>query len=157
MTVILPGSYDPVTLGHVEIIERASREYEKVYAVVFNNDEKTYMFSMKERLEMLELALSHLENVITDASLGRVVDYMREKKIDKIVKGYRDEGDLEYEKIQSAYNYENGGFETEFYKSDENLKRVSSTLAREAIVKKGNLSVLLPQKVIDFLSSVIDK
>ncbi len=153
MKVIAPGSYDPVTLGHLDVIERASRKYDEVYAVVFINAEKEYFFTIEERRNMLALAVSHLENVRVDFSLGRVVDYMKENKIDRIVKGYRNARDMEYEKIQADYNFENGGFETELIKAKDSLSEISSTLAREKIKKKEELYGILPPKVIEFLKT----
>ena len=86
MKVILPGSYDPVTLGHLDVIRRASEMYEEVYAVVFINPEKSYTFSLDDRVSMLMLATEGLDNVLVSYSLGRVVDYMREHGLQKIVK-----------------------------------------------------------------------
>lgn len=152
-SVLLPGSYDPVTLGHLEIIKKAAKEYDRVYVVIFVNSEKKYTFSTDERLEMLRLATEDLKNVTVDACGGYVVDYMREKGIDLIVKGYRNSTDLEYEKIQADYNYKNGGFKTEFWLADEKYREISSTYARILIEKKENLAEVLPEKVISFINS----
>ncbi len=153
MKVLLPGSYDPVTLGHLDIIERVHKRGDEVYAVAFVNSEKSYLFTPEERVLMLRLATEHLDSVTVDFSSGRVVDYMKEKGIELIVKGYRNGSDLAYETVQADYNLKNGGYRTEFIKSSDSLSGISSTKAREAILNKDELSGLLPQKVIDFLSS----
>lgn len=153
MRVILPGSYDPVTLGHLEIIKRAASVYDEVYAVIFVNPCKKYMFSCDERLKMLMLATEGLSNVTVDASDGMVIDYMREHKIDKIVKGYRNNADLEYERIQAEYNLKNGGFETELWLADDDFCSVSSTLVRECIKKGEPTDAFLPKKVISFIDN----
>lgn len=153
MRVILPGSYDPITLGHLEIIKRASRIYDDVYVVIFVNPCKEYMFTRDERLKMLRLATEGLCNVTVDASDGLVIDYMREHKIDKIVKGYRNNVDLEYEKKQAEYNLKNGGFETELWLAEENFRTVSSTSARECIKKGEATDEFLPKKVISFIDN----
>lgn len=153
MRVILPGSYDPVTLGHLDIIERAAKKYDEVYVVAFVNPEKSYAFSPAERVKMLALATEHLKNVRVGYSDKRVVDYMRENKIDKIIKGYRNSIDLEYEKIQAEYNLENGGYETELIGASEGLIDVSSSLARARITEDGELTDILPPRVADFLKS----
>ncbi len=153
MSVIIPGSYDPVTLGHLDIIKRASEQYDEVYAVVFINPEKEYMFSLEERVKMLILATDELENVIVSYSLGYVVDYMTDHEIDKIIKGYRTEADLEYEKRQAEYNLTHGGYETELWLSDEKYIGISSTAAREKIKKGESLSELLPASVIEYIKS----
>jgi len=151
MSVILPGSYDPVTLGHLELIKRAAREYDEVYAVIFTNPEKTYTFSLDERVKMLLLATDELDNVLVSYSNGLVIDYMREHGIEKIIKGYRNEKDFEYEKKQAAWNLEFGGFETELWQADDSMKSISSTAAREKIKNGEDLSEILPEKVISFL------
>lgn len=153
MRVILPGSYDPVTLGHLDIIERAAREYDEVYVVAFINPEKTYTFKLEDRVKMLLLATDHLENVIVSYSLGRVVDYMREHNIEKIVKGYRTAADYEYEIAQAKYNMQHGGYETELLKSEDKLTEISSTAARELIASGGELSGVLPENVIGFIKN----
>ena len=140
MSVILPGSYDPVTLGHLDVIKRAAREYDEVYAVIFTNPEKTYTFSLEERVKMLILATDELDNVLVSYSSGLVIDYMREHGIEKIIKGNRNDEDLEYEKRQAEWNLKNGGFETELWQADEEKREISSTLAREMIKSGENLS-----------------
>ncbi len=152
--VILPGSYDPVTLGHLDLIKRASEEYEEVYAVIFVNPDKNYTFSLDERVRMLMLATDELDNVLVSYSNGLVIDYMRDHDIELIIKGYRNDVDLEYEKKQAAWNLKHGGYETLLLKSNESLTAVSSTLARENIKKGENLDGILPKAVIDHISSL---
>ncbi|MBO5907979.1 MAG: pantetheine-phosphate adenylyltransferase [Clostridia bacterium] len=152
MKVILPGSYDPVTLGHLEIIKRASREYDEVYAVIFTNPNKKYSFSLDDRVRMLILATDSLDNVMVSYSDGLVIDYMREHEIDKIVKGYRTEADLPWEREQSEWNKENGGYETELWKCDTAYENISSTLARDTIKSGGDLSGILPSEVIKYIN-----
>ena len=151
MSVILPGSYDPVTLGHLEIIKRAAKEYDEVYAVIFTNPEKTYTFTLEDRVKMLILATDELENVLVSYSDGLVIDYMRDHEIEKIIKGYRNGVDLEYEKRQAEWNLKNGGFETELWQAADSMRGISSTAAREMIKNGEDLSGILPEKVISFI------
>ena len=151
MRVILPGSYDPVTLGHLDLIKRAAEKHEEVYAVIFVNPDKVYTFSAEERLEMLRLATEDIPNVKADFFGGYVVDYMNEKKIDKIIKGYRSDADVEYEKIQADYNFAHGGYSTELYKCAEELSEVSSTLAREKIISGESLVGIVPESVAEYI------
>lgn len=152
MKVLVPGSYDPVTLGHLDVIRRLLERGDEVFAVIFINPEKSYLFSREDRIKMLSLATEGMERVHVDFSSGMVIDYMREKGLSKIVKGYRNECDLAYEKLQAEYNLKHGGYETEFLKSADALSSVSSTSARETFLSGGELSPLLPEKVIRFLS-----
>lgn len=153
MSVIMPGSYDPVTSGHVEMIRRVAEAEDEVYVVIFTNPNKNYTFSLDDRMAMLMLATEELDNVIVSYSLGYVVDYMREHNIEKIVKGYRNEEDLIWENEQAEYNLKHGGYETQLIMCDEKYKHISSTLVREKIKSGEDLSGLLPRSVIDFLSS----
>lgn len=153
-SVILPGSYDPVTLGHLDVIRRAAEEYDEVYAVVFVNPKKQYTFSVDQRVSMLMLAVDDLENVIVSYSGGLVIDYMRDHGIELIVKGYRNATDLEYEKMQADWNLKMGGYETRLIEASRNLTQISSTLAREKIKAGEDLSAILPENVINYIKSL---
>ena len=157
MSVILPGSYDPPTLGHLEIIKRAASLYDEVYVVVFINPEKKYTFSLEERVSMLMMATDELENVMVSYSDGYVVDYMREHGIEKIIKGYRNSVDLEYEKKQAEWNLLHGGYETELWLSDEDYAGISSTEARRRISEGLDLSDILPSSVIEYINNIRKK
>ena len=153
-SVILPGSYDPITLGHLAIIERAAMEYDEVYVVAFVNPSKKYTFSVDEKVAMLMLATDHLPNVLVSYSDGLVIDYMRDHGIDKIVKGYRNETDLEYEKIQAEWNKAHGGYDTELWLCESEKSGISSTLARKMIADGDDLSEILPLSVIEYIKKL---
>ena len=151
MSVILPGSYDPVTKGHLEIIKRAAEKYDEVYVVAFSNPNKNYMFSVEDRVRMLMIATDDLDNVLVSYSNGLVIDYMTDHEISKIIKGYRNDQDLEWEKLQADWNWEHGRYETELWKCSDDLENVSSTAAREAITNGKSLD-MLPEKVAQYIS-----
>ena len=153
-SVILPGSYDPVTLGHLEVIKKASLEYEEVYAVVFVNPSKTYTYSVEDRVKMLLLATDELDNVMVSYSNGLVIDYMRDHGIDRIVKGYRNDTDLEYEKKQAEYNLRFGGYETELKKCREGYEGISSTEVRRRLDKGESVDEFLPESVAKYIESI---
>ncbi len=153
-SVILPGSYDPVTRGHLEIIERAAREYDEVYVVAFVNPSKKYRFTVDERVRMLMLATDGMDNVLVSYSDGRVVDYMREHGIEKIVKGYRDEADLPWEREQASYNLKHGGYETVLWRCRDEMKGVSSTAVRALLAGGADASELLPRAVYEYIKSL---
>lgn len=154
MSVIMPGSYDPVTSGHVEIIRQVAKREDEVYAVIFINPDKEYTFSLEDRVAMLMLALDDLDNVIVSYSLGYVVDYMREHEIDRIVKGYRGEADLLWERKQADYNLEHGGYETELILADEEFSHISSTLVREKHARGESLFGLVPPAVAKYIEAI---
>ena len=155
MSVILPGSYDPVTNGHLDVIRRAAEKYDEVYVVVFTNPSKTYTFSVEDRVRMLMLATDDLDNVLVSYSNGLVIDYMTDHEISKIIKGYRNESDLEWERTQADWNYEHGRYETELWKCREGLESVSSTAARAAIESGADLD-MLPDKVAEYIRSIYE-
>ena len=131
--VILPGSYDPITVGHLEIIREAARLFDEVYVVAFINPDKQYLFTPEERLSMLCAATEGMDSVICDFSSGLVVDYMKERGITKIIKGYRNDLDLEYEKKQAEWNKFHGGVDTDLIKCKDEYSEVSSTAVRRAL------------------------
>ena len=153
-SVILPGSYDPVTLGHLAVFEEAARRYDEVYVVAFVNPEKSYTFSLEDRVAMLMLATDHLDNVLVSYSNGLVIDYMREHGIEKIFKGYRNDTDYEYELVQAKWNKEHGGYDTELVKCVTGNEVISSTLAREKLKKGEPLDGILPEKVIEYVKNL---
>lgn len=154
MSVILPGSYDPVTRGHLDIIERAAREYDEVYAVIFTNPNKTYRFSLEDRVRMLMLATDHLDNVLVSYSNGLVIDYMREHDIEKIVKGYRTDADLPWEHEQAEWNKKHGGYETELWKCESKYESISSTAVRAALDAGEDISALVPASVKSYIENM---
>lgn len=154
MSVIMPGSYDPVTCGHVEMIRRVAEREDEVYVVVFTNPNKIYTFSLEDRVAMLMIATEDIENVFVSYSLGYVVDYMREHDIERIVKGYRNESDFEWEKEQAEYNKKYGGYETELILCEDKFKNISSTLVREKLKNGESLDDLVPKKVEEYIFSL---
>lgn len=154
MSVILPGSYDPVTVGHLDIIKRVAATEDEVYVVIFVNENKKYTFSLEDRVNMLMLATEELDNVLVSFSLGRVVDYMREHGITRIVKGYRNDADLEWERVQAEYNLYHGNFETELILCRDEYREISSTLVRERLKCGESVKGLVPDPVLNYLNSI---
>lgn len=154
--VILPGSYDPITRGHLEIVKLAAKEYEEVMVVGLINPEKTYLFSEEERLEMLKIATRGMDNVRVDFSEGLLIDYMKRTGCELIVKGYRNEIDYQYELKMASWNEEHGGYKTRLIKCKEQFENISSTAAREAIESGDRL---LAERVLakDVAEYIFDK
>lgn len=156
MTVILPGSYDPVTLGHLDIIRRAAEKYDRVLVVAFINPEKHYRFTPKERVDMLKIATRDIPNVAVDYSEGLVVDYMRAAGATLIVKGYRNDTDLAYERDMARINRELGGYDTELIRCNTGYEQISSTAARHAMDRGADTDALLPREVAEYISALTD-
>lgn len=154
MKVILPGSYDPVTVGHLDMIRRAAECFDEVYAVIFTNPNKKYRFSLEDRVRMLMLAADGLDNVLVSYSNGLVIDYMREHDIDKIIKGYRTDADLPWEHEQADWNLKHGGYETELWKCRDGFESVSSTAVRAALDSGNSADALLPKAVARYIENI---
>lgn len=153
MKAIVTGSFDPFTLGHLEIVKYAVDKYDTVYVVALNNSEKSYMFSQEERKHIISLSLSGIDNVVADAYSGFTADYMNENGITHIVRGVRDEQDEQYEIILAEKMKEfNPDFETELVHCNSDFKDISSTEARRRIINNEPLTGILHESVIKFIS-----
>ena len=153
VAVLLPGSYDPPTIGHLSLIEHAARTYERVFVVAFVNPKKTYTFTPEERVEMLRLMTEHLPNASVGFSEGLVIDYAKEHGVSLLIKGYRNETDLAYERSMADWNKDhNPRFVTELIASTGRYANVSSTDVRNAMKEGKDLSCLVHPDVISILS-----
>ncbi len=151
--VIVTGSFDPITLGHMDIIKRAASVFEKVRVVMFINPEKEYMFSEDERFLMMKKACCELENVSVDRSSGMVIHYVKENQISAIIRGIRNSEDYLYEVKMAEYNKKHGGVDTLFFQANEKLEVCSSTIVRERILNSEPLDDLLPASVISIINN----
>ncbi|MBP3322517.1 MAG: pantetheine-phosphate adenylyltransferase [Clostridia bacterium] len=156
--MLVAGSFDPVTLGHMTLIKYASEHYEEVYAVLFINVEKTYLFSLDQRRALLEAACAPYENVRVDAWEGMQYLYARDHGIGLVIRGYRSQEDLEYEKKVADFNRNAlPGFETILLPCSEELCDVSSTMVRDLLVRKGDVSPFVPVETLALLSDFAEK
>lgn len=144
---VCPGSFDPVTLGHVDILERAAAQFDEVVAAVLINPAKKGMFSLEDRLEMIAEATAHLPNVRAESGRGLVVDFVRERGLTAIVKGLRTGTDFEYELQMAQMNKHIAGVDTFFVATTPRYSFVSSSLAKEVASMGGDVSDLLPEPV----------
>ena len=152
---IVPGSFDPITNGHVDIIRRATELYDKVYVAVMINDQKTYKFSLEQREAIAKAALEGVERVEVISSRGWLWELAKNLGACAIVKGYRNNTDFEYEMKMAEYNKaHNPEAETILLKADENLVGLSSTLVRDKMLQGGDLDGLLPQKAIKLIKEL---
>ncbi len=144
---IVPGSFDPITNGHVDIAQRAAELCEKVYLAVMINDKKKYMFTMAERKRIAEAALADIDNIEVICSEGMLWQLAKELAAEVIIKGVRNETDREYELEMAKYNAEHAPDTTTLLLDCKaELSTVSSTLVRELLDKGEGIETLLPRK-----------
>lgn len=144
---VCPGSFDPVTLGHVDIFERAAVQFDEVVVAVLVNPNKSGMFSVGERIEMIEESTAHLGNLRVESGQGLVVDFVRSHGLTAIVKGLRTGTDFEYELQMAQMNRHVAGVDTFFIATTPQYSFVSSSLAKEVAMLGGDVSALLPDAV----------
>jgi pantetheine-phosphate adenylyltransferase len=144
---VCPGSFDPVTLGHVDIFERAAAQFDEVVVAVLVNPSKKGMFDLEERLEMIAEATVHLPNVRAESGQGLVVDFVRDRGFTAIVKGLRSGTDFQYELQMAQMNRHIAGVDTFFVATTPQFSFVSSSLAKEVATLGGDVSALLPEAV----------
>ncbi|MBB5155453.1 pantetheine-phosphate adenylyltransferase [Saccharopolyspora phatthalungensis] len=144
---VCPGSYDPVTNGHLDIIERASKLFDEVVVAVLINKNKKSLFSVEERLEMLREVTTQWPNVRIDAWHGLLVDYCKAHGIGAIVKGLRAVSDFDYELQMAQMNQQLSGVETMFMSTNPLYSFLASSLVKEVATYGGDVSNLLPPKI----------
>ncbi len=147
-TVICPGSFDPVTLGHVDIIKRASKMFDKVIVAVLVNMSKTPSFSIDERIALLEKVLSDVPNVEIVGFSGLLADYARERDAHAVVKGLRAMSDFEYEFQMALTNKRlNPDLDTVFLTSDSQYMYLSSSMVKQVASLGGDISYFVPESI----------
>ena len=153
---VCPGSFDPVTNGHLDVVERASRLYDEVTVAVLVNQSKAGLFEVAERIEMLREVTAGLGNVKVDSFQGLLVDYCRERDIPVVVKGLRAVSDFDYELQMSQMNNRLTGIETLFVATNPEYSFLSSSLVKEVARWGGDVSGLVPDPVLARLRARID-
>ncbi len=146
--VVCPGSFDPVTNGHVDIISRASRLYDEVVVAVLINITKKSLFTVEERMEMLREVTAEYGNVRVDRFHGLLVDFCETNGISAVVKGLRAVSDFDYEMQMAQMNYSMAKVETMFMTTNPLFSFLSSSLIREVAKYGGDVSGLVPEQVI---------
>ncbi len=153
---VCPGSFDPVTNGHVDVIERAAGLFDQVVVAVLVNLSKQSMFSVDDRISMLTEVTGHLPNVTVEGFQGLLVDFCRHRDIPAVVKGLRAVTDFDYELQMAQMNRRLSGLETMFVAANPDYSYLSSSLVREVAVHGGDVSGLVPETVLDRLASRLE-
>jgi pantetheine-phosphate adenylyltransferase len=154
---VCPGSFDPVTNGHLDVVERAAKLFDEVAVLVTINKSKAGMFTVEERLEMLGESTSGLTNVRTDSFHGLLVDYCRAHDVSAIVKGLRAVSDFDYELQMAQMNHRLSGVDTVFVPTSPDASFLSSSLVKEVAMWGGDVSGLVPEAVLRRLASRLER
>ena len=145
---VYPGSFDPVTQGHLDIIRRAGRLFDRVIVAVSDNSNKKHTFSLKERIQMLKGCLRNQPRVDVQRFSGLLVDFVRKKKAAIVIRGLRAISDFEYEFQMALMNRKlSPNVETVFLMPDEKYTYLSSSIAKEVAGLGGDLKKLIPSNV----------
>lgn len=148
MTGVYPGSFDPFTLGHKDIVERAAKFCNKLYIAVSENINKKHLFTLEERVAMISEVFADNDNIIVESFSGLLVDYMQSKQASYIIRGLRAVSDFEYEfQMAFANRSINNNVETIFMVPGSRYLFLSSTIVRDIAYNKGDVSNLVPEVV----------
>jgi len=151
-TALCPGSFDPVTNGHLDIIERTARHFDDVIVAVIRNPQKTQsLFTLEERQAMLAEEIAHLENVRIEFFKGLLVEFAKDHGAESIVKGLRAVSDFDYELQMAQMNQQLSGIDTFFISTSPQYSFLSSSLVREVAKYGGDVSGMVPPKVAKLL------
>lgn len=144
---IFPGSFDPVTLGHCDIIQRGIRLFDEVIIAIGINTDKTYMFPLEERMRFVEEAFRGEERVRVVSYKGLTVDFAKEVGADYILRGLRNPADFEFEKAIAHTNRRLSDIETVFLLTSSGKSYISSSIVRDVIRNGGDYTLLVPDSV----------
>jgi pantetheine-phosphate adenylyltransferase len=144
---IFPGSFDPLTLGHYDIIKRGIPLFDEIIVAIGINSEKKYMFSLEERIDFIERAFKKDNKVKTSSYRGMTIDYCKTIKANFILRGLRNPADFEFEKAIAHTNRKLSKIETVFLLTASDTSFISSSIVRDVIRNKGNYKMLVPDSV----------
>lgn len=148
---VCPGSFDPITYGHLDIIERASRHFDEVIVAVLENRTKSSLFTVAERISMITEVTKKFTNVRIDSWSGLLVDYCKSNDVQSIVKGLRAVSDFDYELQMAQVNLQGSGVETMFMATSPTHSFLSSSLVKELAHYGGDVSSMVPSSINEVL------
>ena len=155
-TAVYPGSFDPITLGHLNLIKRAARIFDKIYVCVLKNSDKNPLFTREERVELIRRTVLHLPNVEVETSDGLLVNYCRGKGATVIVKGLRAVSDFDWEFQMALANRKiDPAIDTLFLTASEKYMFLSSTVVREMAKYGADLREFVPREILEDITNKI--
>ena len=144
---VFPGSFDPITLGHLDIVERSIPLFDEIIIGVGTNSEKKYMFSLKKRMDFIEETFSNYNKISVSQYEGLTIDFCKKIQADFIIRGLRNPADFEFEKAIAHTNRKLSGIETVFLLTAAKTSFISSSIVREIISNQGDYTQLVPSSV----------
>lgn len=144
---VFPGSFDPITLGHLDIVERSIPLFDEIIIGVGTNSEKKYMFSLKKRMDFIEETFSNYNKISVSQYEGLTIDFCKKIQADFIIRGLRNPADFEFEKAIAHTNRKLSGIETVFMLTAAKTSFISSSIVREIISNQGDYTQLVPSSV----------
>lgn len=153
ITAVYPGSFDPFTLGHLDVVCRIAPLFDKVVVSVVTNVEKTFMFSQEERIELIRQSVAEYPNVEVDCAETLIAEYITKFENPVLIKGLRNHLDYEYEATMAVFNrHLSGKLETLFITADQRYTYLSSTAVRQLIIYGADLTDYVPKPVADHIN-----
>ena len=152
----ITGSFDPITKGHIDIIEKAQKDFDKLVLVIAQNEQKPAFFTFEERAKIAKAAVEEYKNVLVEICEGYVFSFLNEKNIDIIARGYRTKKDYDYEIEMAKYNKEHGAIETKLYEADKCDESISSTKVREALIHNEEIKGLVPKNAVKLIKKIYE-
>ena len=144
---VFPGSFDPITLGHLDIVERSVPLFDEIIIGVGTNSEKKYMFSLKKRMDFIEETFFNYNKISVSQYEGLTIDFCKKIQADFIIRGLRNPADFEFEKAIAHTNRKLSGIETVFMLTAAKTSFISSSIVREIISNQGDYKQLVPSSV----------
>lgn len=157
ITAIFPGSFDPITLGHLDVIRRGNKLFDRVIVAVGQNPDKKELFSKAERVEMISELVSDMPRVAVESFDCLTVEFARRRKADVMLRGLRNLTDVEYEFQLAMTNRTVAGIETVFVMTSEEYGYINSTMVRQLALLGGDVSKLIPPLIFEKLSQKIQR
>ena len=145
---VFPGSFDPITIGHLDIVKRGTKIFDEIIIAIGDNTDKKYMFSKEKRVEFVERTFSDYDKVKIESYNGLTVDFCKKNNIEFMIRGLRNSADFEFEKSIALTNREITGIETIFFLTSPENSFISSSIVRDLIRNKGDYKLFIPKGII---------